>query len=109
MQSAPEKIELSEATIAALAEFPRDMFVFPAGETWPPQRPGFLDVFFRRARCGCSFSTKKGIGVYVLILHMGLEKMLWIPSCNVSSSSWSLLVLFVELEVDLCALRSLLQ
>lgn len=36
---------LSKAAIAALAEFPQDMFVLPCGETWPPQKPGFLDVF----------------------------------------------------------------
>ena len=69
VQSAPEKIELSEAAIAALAEFPRDMFVFPAGETWPPQRPGFLDVFSGERGVAAALARKGHWSLCVDLAH----------------------------------------
>ena len=36
---------LGDEVVNLLMTFPRDMFVMPRGASWPPQAPGFLDLF----------------------------------------------------------------
>lgn len=39
------KARLSKKAIDILRSFPKDQFVLPKGCSWPPQEPGFLDLF----------------------------------------------------------------
>ena len=36
---------LTSKAVAALKEFPEDMFVMPPTMSWPPESPGYLDIF----------------------------------------------------------------